>query len=165
MKVKEYFEAFKSCNLLLPLHPERFLLRLKSFLGIHFSHLQPLFRLQKKALRIITHSSPRAHTYPLFNKFKILNIFNIYKYQVSCFVFLHMQKLLPSPLSSLFVLNSDCHQYLTRQKDNLHLHTHKYSFSLRVQGPQIWNDIPLSLRNSLTLSSYKHKLRDYFQSL
>ena len=114
---------------------------------------------------IITHSPPRAHTYPLFNKFKILNIFNIYKYQVSCFVFLHMQKLLPSPLSSLFVLNSDCHQYLTRQKDNLHLHTHKYSFSLRVQGPQIWNDIPLSLRNSLTLSSYKHKLRNYFQSL
>ena len=98
------------------------------------SHLQPLFRLQKKALRIITHSPPRAHTYSLFNKFKILNIFNIYKYQVSCFVFLHMQKLLPSPLSSLFVLNSDCHQYLTRQKDNLHLHTHKYSFSLRVQG-------------------------------
>ena len=76
-----------------------------------------------------------------------------------------MQKLLPSPLSSLFVLNSDCHQDLTRQKDNLHLQTHKYSFSLRVQGPQIWNDIPLSLRNSLTLSSYKHKLRDYFQSL
>ena len=34
-----------------------------------------------------------------------------------------------------------------------------------VQGPQIWNDIHLSLRNSLTVSSYKHKLRDYFQSL
>ena len=137
------------------------------YLGIHIStypsHLQPLFRLQKKALRIITHSPWRAHTYSLFNKFKILNIFNIYKYQVSCFVFLHMQELLLSPLSSLFVLNSDCHQYLTRQKDILHLHTHKYSFSLRVQGPQIWNDIPLSLRNSLTLSSHKHKLRDYFQ--
>ena len=59
------------------------------------SHLQPLFRLQKKALRIITHSPARAHTYSLFNKFKILNIFNIYKYQVSCFVFPHMQKLLP----------------------------------------------------------------------
>ena len=67
---------------------------------------------------------------------------------------------LPSPLSSLFVLNSDCHQYLTRQKDNLQL-----TFSLRVQGPQIWNDILLSLRNSLTPTSYKHKLRDYFQSL
>ena len=111
------------------------------------------------------HSPPCAHSYPLFNKFKILNIFNIYKYQVSCFVFFHMQKLLPSPLSSLFVLNYDCHQYLTRQKDNLHVHTHKYSFSLRVQRPQIWNGILLSLRNSLTLSSYKHKLRGHFQSL
>lgn len=39
------------------------------------SHLQPLFHLHKKALRIITHSSPPAHTYSLFNKFKILNIF------------------------------------------------------------------------------------------
>ena len=55
------------------------------------SHLQPLFRLSKKALRIITHSPPRAHTYPLFKKFKILNIFNIYKYRVSSFVFLQMQ--------------------------------------------------------------------------
>ena len=70
-----------------------------------------------------------------------------------------MQKLLPSPLSSLFVLNPDCYQYLTRQKDNLHLHTHKYSFSFRVLGPQMWNDIPLSLHISLPLSSYKHKLR------
>ena len=124
---------------------------LSYYLGIHLlvSFTTP-FPLQKKALRIITHSPPRAHTYPLFNKFKILNIFNIYKYQVSSFVFLHMQQLLPSPLSSLFVLNSDCHQYLTRQNDNLHLHTYKYSSSLRVQGPQIWNDIPLSL----TLSSY-----------
>ena len=39
------------------------------------SHLQPFFFLQKNALRIITHSPPRAYTYSLFNKFKILNIF------------------------------------------------------------------------------------------
>ena len=58
------------------------------------SHLQPLFRLQKKDIRTITHSPRRAHTYPLFSRLKILNIFNIYKHQVSCFIFLHMQKLL-----------------------------------------------------------------------
>ena len=80
------------------------------------SHLQPLFRFQKKAIRIITHSPPRSHTYPLFNRLKILNIFNIYKHQLSCFIFLHIQKLLPSPLSSLFWFNSDCHQYFTDKK-------------------------------------------------
>ena len=63
------------------------------------SHLRPLFRLQKKALRIITHSPPRAHTYHIPNTQHIY-----YKYQVSCFLFLHMQKFLPFSLSSLFVL-------------------------------------------------------------
>ena len=42
------------------------------------THLQPLFRLQKKALRIIINSPPRAHTYSLLNTLKILNIFNPY---------------------------------------------------------------------------------------
>ena len=37
------------------------------------SHLQPLFRLQKKALRIITHLPPRAHTLPLFTTHRILS--------------------------------------------------------------------------------------------
>ena len=49
--------------------------------------------------------------------------------------FSFLQKLLPSPLSSLFVFNSDCHQYLTRQKDNLYLHIHTnipFLFGYRV---------------------------------
>ena len=75
------------------------------------------------------HILTRSLTNSKYSTYLIL----FYKYQVSCFVFLHMQKLLPSPLSPLFVLNSDCHQCLTTKKDNLHLHTHRYSFSLRVQ--------------------------------
>ena len=49
------------------------------------SHL--LFHLQKKAIRIITHSPPRTHTYPLFSRLKILNIINIYKHQICSFIF------------------------------------------------------------------------------
>ena len=37
------------------------------------SHLQPLFRLQTKALRIITDLPPRAHTLPLFTTHRILS--------------------------------------------------------------------------------------------
>ena len=61
-----------------------------------------------------------------------------------------MQKVLPIPLSSLCNLNSDYHQCFTRQRDNLHVHPLKYSFSLRSQGPLIWNSIPLLLRDTLT---------------
>ena len=102
------------------------------------SHLQPIFGLRKKALRIMTHSPPppppRAHDYSLFSTLNILNIFNIYKHQVSCFVFFHMEKILAHSYLVSLKLNSVCHQYFTRQKDNLHLHTQKYSFSLRVRA-------------------------------
>lgn len=128
------------------------------------SHLHPLLLLQKKALRIITHSPPRAHSQPLFKKLKLLNIYDIYKLQVSNFIYLHLNKPVPTPISTLFNFNSDCHQYSTRQKDNLHINYHKYTFSLRSQGPLIWNAIPLLLRNSLNFSNRKRKLKEYFLS-
>jgi len=47
------------------------------------------------------------------------------------------------------------------KKVNFRLCSHRYSFSVRVQGPKIWNNLPLSLRNSLTISNCRQKLRDY----
>ena len=65
-----------------------------------------------------------------FKTLHILDIFKIYKHQVS--------------LSIFFIFISDLHKYCTRQKDNLHKYSLRYSFSLRVQGPKIWNKLPLS---------------------
>ena len=64
-------------------------------------HIEPLLLLQKKVVRIITFSHPLTHTKPLFQKLNILPIHSIFKCQISCFVFYHINKLLP-PLSSLF---------------------------------------------------------------
>jgi len=46
--------------------------------------LQKLFLTQKKAIRIIANSAWRVHTYPLFHKFSILKIEELYKLQVAC---------------------------------------------------------------------------------
>ena len=86
------------------------------------------------------------------------NMFKSYKHQVSFFVFLHTKSSCPLLSPSFFIFNSDFHKYSTRQKDNFHINCHRYSFSLRVQGPKIWNNLPLSLRNSLTTSNYRQKL-------
>ena len=51
------------------------------------SHLEPLFLLQKKTIRIITFSPPQTHTKPLFHKLNILPIHSIFKCQVACFCF------------------------------------------------------------------------------
>ena len=126
------------------------------------SYIKPLVLLQKKVIRIITHSPPRTHTKPLFLRLNILPISSIYKFQVSCFVFSHINKLLPTPLSSLFQLNLECHDYSTRSRFNLHKTFIRYQFAIRSQAPAVWNSIPLFLRNSLNTSNFKRKLKSYF---
>ena len=60
------FEIFHSLNMFAP----------KSI-------LQPLIILQKKIMRIITFSKYDSLTAPIFNNLKILNLTNIYKYNLA----------------------------------------------------------------------------------
>jgi hypothetical protein len=128
------------------------------------THLNRLFLYQKRAVRIISHSPPLAHSRPLFNQMKILHILEIFSYQVSCFIFQHNNNLLPQPIASLFTVNSEMHHHNTRQKHNLHFTFNKLSFSIRSQGPKIWNSIPYTIRNSLKSFNYKRILKDYYLS-
>ena len=41
----------------------------------------------------------------------------------------------------------------------------KYQFAISSQAPIIWNDIPLTVRKSLTTTNFKKKLKLYFLSL
>ena len=61
-----------------------------------------------------------------------------------------------------FEMVLEYHDYLTRSRFNLHKTNHKYQFAITWQAPVIWNDIPLTVRNSLTLSNFKKKLRLHF---
>ena len=128
----------------------------------HVSHLEPLLLLQKKAVRIITFSSPRSHTKPLFSKLNTLPMNAIFKFQISCFVFSHITNLLPLSLSSLFQFNFAYHDHLTRSRFNLHREFLKYHFAIRSQAPEIWNSLPRSFRESLTIHNFRKKLKYFF---
>ena len=127
------------------------------------SYLEPLYLLQKKA--IITFSPPRTRSKPLFSKLNILSFHSLYKFHVSCFVFSHFNRLLPASLSSLLHFNRDFHDYLTRSRFNLHKMSLRYQFAICSQAPTIWKDIPLTVRDSLTTSNFKKKLKLHFLSL
>ena len=51
---------------------------------------------------------------------------------------------------------------MTRSRFNLHETCHKYQFAITSQAPIIWNDIPLTVRNNLTVSNFKKKLKTVF---
>jgi len=75
--------------------------------------LNNLFLLRKKAMRIITNSSWRPHTAPIFNKLKVLTLFDINKLQTVCFMFKVFNQQLPNYFNDLFIPNSNIHNYNT----------------------------------------------------
>ena len=109
-----------------------------------------------------TFSPPWTRSKPLFSKLEILSLHSLYKFHVSCFVFSHFNRLLPASLSSLLHFNRDFHDYLTRSRFNLHKMSLKYQFAICSQAPTIWNDIPLTVRDSLTTINFKKKLKLHF---
>lgn len=78
----------------------------------HQTKLQPIFKLQKRAIRIIALSAPRSHSLPLFRKFGILNIYPINSLQIIQFVHSSLNKTLPTCFSQfLFSKQSISHLY------------------------------------------------------
>ena len=69
------------------------------------TNLNPLFVKQKKFVRIIGRFSKHDHTTPLFLKFKILKLFDLFEYKASCFMYLYYLSKLPKNIQCFYVRN------------------------------------------------------------
>ena len=79
--------------------------------------MQTLVSLQRKVLRIITHSSWNTCVDQLFKTKKILEIKKIHVYKVALAMFKVKHDCCPTVLSNLFRDNKSVHNYCTRQAD------------------------------------------------
>ena len=61
------------------------------------------YLLEKKAIRIITHSPFSAHIKPLFAKLKILNVFDINYYNIANVMYLCSKNIIPRHISLDFL--------------------------------------------------------------
>ena len=78
------------------------------------------FKLQKKAVRVISNSTYNAHTEPIFKSLQLLKIPDIYKQCVLKFYFQYCHSQLPSYLQSFaYTFRMDIHEYNTRNKTAL----------------------------------------------
>ena len=137
--------------------PEKHLLMLYNSLILPYIHycnitwasvgttiLDPIYKLQKKALRICTSSSYVAPSRPLFFKLNVLNVYDIHKLKIALLMFLVNLKLAPETIANLFEYNFEYHQYNTRSFSKFHYTAASNNLLLRSfkhVGPRIWNNL------------------------
>lgn len=80
------------------------------------SILDPLVKLQKRAMRIIAGVKSRISSDPLFRKFKVLKVNQIYLYFVHIFVLKYRYNALPPIFDDFFERNEGIHEHNTRNK-------------------------------------------------
>ena len=127
------------------------------------THLNKLYLLQKRVIRVIAGVNRRTHCKPIFDSLEILSLTNIFKYNVSLFMYKFHHKTLPR-IFDIFQRNSEIHQHNTRQSEMLHMPKPKTEHgkrSFRYQGVNIWNDVFENLNVNIKIGTFKKNLKNY----
>ena len=126
-----------------------------------------LQRLQNRAARIITNNYD--YSISPVTIVKSLNWMTIEKrcsYFTAITVFKCLNKEAPTKLSQMFNFVKDTHNVNTQSSINNVLHLPKpnteiFKSSLRYRGSQLWNNLPMLVKNSSSLSTLKYSLKSY----
>ena len=125
--------------------------------------LEKLILMQKKIIRIITCSPYRAHTEPLFLANQILNVQDINVYTVGIFMYNTISSDVPTMFTSFFQQNTNFHTHNTRNSNDLHKPRCRINirkFSIRNNGVEVWNALPMCIRESQSIMIFKRLSSD-----
>ena len=120
--------------------------------GTYNTHMNRIFLLQKRIVRIINNAPFLAHTDALFYESIILKVSDIYKLNMGMYMFEHLTP-------GMFARN---HPYDTRHRSDLlpnRSHLTICQNSISIIGPQIWNSIPDDIKYSTSKSSFKRNYK------
>jgi hypothetical protein len=126
------------------------------------TRMSSLFKLQKKALRIITSANFYAASDPLFNNLQILKLSQIYLNSVAIIMFKYVKGMLPSIFDDLFNRNRDINLRVTRNSYKLAVprcRTELHKKSMRFQGPTVWNKCEDLVNHQCSVYTFKKRLK------
>ena len=122
--------------------------------------------MQNKNIRLIADikEQVKSKTIASFSRCNVLNIGQIREYQASIFVFQSMKHICPEYFHDYFSMNQEHHncdtrnsQFLSHEKRNV-----GSSYMVHNLGPSVWNNLPASIRESVTLYGFKNKLKPFY---
>ena len=120
---------------------------------------------------------PLIPTEPIFVKLNALKVGDIYKHQVSKFVFKCINRITPEQFHDWYKFNHGIHEDSTRSNFNVNdgiiinnlfapsANTSNYGLKqLKVNGPRIWNKLSSYLKNASSLNVFLQNLKVYYIS-
>ena len=135
--------------------------------GATLSQLKHLCTLQKKCIRTISKSKYNAHTNPIFHKYKLLKLQDIY--ETNCCKLYYRSKLNTLPKYHLDKLPTvaSINPHSSRQAYDIYispLHMSKATQSLNFKIGQAWNKLPNNLKqcSHIPMISFSKKLKQHF---
>jgi hypothetical protein len=127
-----------------------------------------LFKLQKRTIRMITFSPCRTETAPLFRKFNLLILENIYRYRINIFMFRYIKGLLPSIFDDMFHRNCHMSGHNTRFKFHLRVplcRTNLFKNTVRHQGVTEWNNTSDLINHNSSIHTFRKNMKKYLLTL
>lgn len=135
-----------------------------------------IFKLQKRAIRMITKSNFTAHTSPLFKYLNILKLPDICALHDLKFCYKIANKLLPPYFTSeKFLLDTHTHNYTTRHSKKLRIPAVSHVFatkSMSYRYPITFNEMNIAFKEKISthslngfVSYVKHKLIESYESI
>jgi len=76
---------------------------------------------------------------------------------------IHRKYLLSTAFANYFTINSAVHLYNTRVRENLHLDSVTTNYGKRTVKYKLWNQLPSSLKEFLSVKNFSNKLKKFLQ--
>ena len=136
----------------------------------YITNLKPMVLMQKLLVRIITGSPYLAHTEPLMNELKLLNISSINKYGRSYFSYKYVDSQLPGNFDNYFINNHEFYNYDTRPRENMRIPNSRLDIrkqNIRNAGPALWNSCIMEFPSTLRMlppSNYLNEAKPHLLS-
>ena len=114
---------------------------------------------QKKAVRIVANQPPLSHSDPIFSNLKLLKVSDLYLYNLGIFMRKNLAYFSQNYVINLHNTRSGDRYVPSRQRLSLTLDQ-----SIRYQARYHWSNIPVWIKNSPSLKSFKRNYKKFLIS-
>ena len=129
------------------------------------SRLKDIVVLQKRAIRLVNKVDYKAHTSPIFKKYRVLKFNDLIDFNTCIIMYKASNNMLPVNVQGQFKKNKEVHSYGTRNQEKLHVKPVKSTLkhkSVNNKGVKLWNNLDEHIRSAVSINLFKKRLKNKF---